>query len=1205
MKGMVIKMRKKKFNALLALLLVFSMAFSQPAAVFAEENATVADDEDNVPAITEDENNAGEALTGEENVPETGIEDSDDGQNQAGGGDSQTENGDEESGQTPDGDDDSQTGNENGEDVQNPDEGDGSQEGEENGEDIQTPEDEASEENKADEEGGTQVEDKKPDEALERQAKINGISVDKQKKLNELGFQTMALTQSMREDKVALTQVVSTMANMEPDTDYIEGELVYLAASEEEAKKIAECYGGTISDYSYGVAVADIEQTVMDAVKIAADTTISIPAVYPNIIYTIDEEWDSSTVDTSDITIAEVSQDESNDSADTEEGASEPVDSEEGQIATQSAAELNSQWHHATIHTEEAWGTSDESKGKGVTVAVLDTGVDYDHPDLKDNIVGHISTVDSGDGMDTHGHGTHCAGLIAAAENGTGVVGVAPKASIYSVQTMGADGSGDTSSIVKGLEAALTKNVDVISMSLGSQYYDALEQKAINKVLKKGIVVVAAAGNGADTHRVDKDNYIVNKGVPYKEYPAGYDNVIAVAATDSKDCLTDFSNYGSWVDIAAPGGEIYSTVPTSTGKSHDYKSGTSMACPIVAGTVALMLANNKTLRDTNTIASVKKIRNDLVASADPEGADSYYYWYKNEYYNGGYDNNRYYPLLNAAEAVYSQLDGLVAPTITFVSPAADAKNNVAVGAGTTFTLAAGSEHDKIYYTVNGKKPTPATGTLYEEPVPVQSAPSGKLKIQAIAVRGSRTSKVLSKTFTLKFAVSGVYPSGVGYTTTDNVPQASMKVVIGKSMQLAVAISPFNATNKKITWTCSDPSKGIKVNKSGKVTCSKTTPENTSVVITAESQDESKKKCEFTITAVKDAVSGLTLDKDSLTLSRFAPSDGSEVSFGDTAKYKRYHDIAVTSAGAANTQYLYKSSNTKVATVTANGRIYAQSKGKAKITVTANDGSGKKAVCNVTVVTPVLDIVYLSSTGYSGDTNYSKNYYAQSGIYPIIPIATGCSINMKTWTNFSDQKLSGSYKRLMAPTNKSLEWTSSDESKLTVKNGKVTCKKDATPDSKINVTISAKKGYGYRESVTVTFLVIDKVEKIYLSSTGGNENISVLPWSGKEGSMLGDPLHGIGVKIGNSSKTMKLKVKTATGKEYDLYDYMTKYEACDLVSINVTNKDVVQNICYWHFDIPEPEYDFYWLATKPGSAKINYVLNDGSKKKWSLSVKISK
>ena len=441
-------MKKKKFNALLALLLVFSMAFSQPAAVFAEENATMADDEDNGSAITEDENNAEEALTGEENVPETGIEDSDDGQSSTGEDDSQTENGDGEDGQTPDGEDGSQSGNEGGEDVQDPDEGDGSQEGEENGEDAQTPEDEDSQENKTDEEDRTQVEDENLDEALKREAQINGISVDKQKKLNELGFQTMVLTQSMRADKAVLTQVVSTMANMEPDTDYIEGELVYLAASEEEAKQIAECYGGTISDYSYGVAVADIEQTVMDAVKIAADTTIPIPAVYPNIIYTIDEEWDSSTVDTSDITISEVSQDDSNDSADTEEGDSELVDSEEDQIATQSTAELNSQWHHETIHTQDAWGTSDESKGKGVTVAVLDTGVDYEHPDLKANIIGHISTVDTSVGMDTHGHGTHCAGLIAAVENGTGVVGVAPKASIYSVQTMTADGKGNTSSIV-------------------------------------------------------------------------------------------------------------------------------------------------------------------------------------------------------------------------------------------------------------------------------------------------------------------------------------------------------------------------------------------------------------------------------------------------------------------------------------------------------------------------------------------------------------------------------------------------------------------------------------------------------------------------------------------------------------------------------------------------------------------------------------
>lgn len=1175
-------MRKKKINALLALLLVFSMAFSQPAAVFAEENTSVSDSEVNDGAIAEaEENSEGGALSGDDTqVPEegdasTGSEDS---------GDVQTP-GDEggDNAQNPDGEDGSQAGDENGDDAQNPDGEDGSQTGDENGDDAQEP----------DEEDGSQAEDGSDvpeadeidDETIKAQAQSNGISVENQKRLNELGFKTMSLSSSMMLEKEALAKVVEEMPKMEAGKDYHENELVYMADSEKDAKEVAECYGGTLSEYSYGVAVADIEQSVQDAVEIAADVTIPIPAVYPNIVYTIAGEWDNSSVDNSEVTIEDVS-DEEQDSV-----QPEVSDAAENTVMAASVTDpgYDEQWHHETINTTAAWGVNPtpESKGKGVTVAVLDSGIDYNHEDLKENIVDHISMIgaydQSGKGMDMDGHGTHCAGLIAAADNGVGGVGVAPRAGIYSVQVT-YEGSGSTAWIVAGLNAAITQNVDVISMSLCSKYYDELEKKAIDNALKKGIVVVASAGNGEAVDKVYEDDgelYYDNMGVSQKQYPAGYNNVISVAATGKDNYLTRFSNYGSWVDIAAPGADIYSTLPDS---KYGNMSGTSMACPIVSGTVALMLAANKNLRDTNTIACVNRIRKELVAGARADGARGYWYYYKNMYYNE--DDKPSYPLLDVEGAVAAVDDAaMTVPVITFTPKTPDNKNVLEAGAGTQFTLKTDSVHDKIYYTINGKKPTAATGTLYTGAVSLSDY-SGKTKIQAIAVRGSKTSKVFSKTYTLNVKINKLIPAGVEEYEDGTTPKAEMKVSIGKSIQLAVDTQPIYANNKKVTWSCTDAKNWIKVSKSGKVTCNKNATAGHSVTVTAKAQDGSNKECQFIITVVTDAASSLTLEKTSLTMSYWADYEGTETSFGGDTKYVSQYRLQPK--GAANNQYLYKSSNTKVASVTADGLVIAGAKGKAKITVTANDGSGKKVVCNVNVVTPVIDIMYSSSNGYSGGTGDSN-----SGA---IPIAVGTSLKLKTWVNgaYYNKYLTSEDKRLLAPSNKTLEWSSSSN-KLTAKNGTIKCAKDAPLDTTVNVTISAKNGFGYEETVTVKFYIVDKVTDLYLD-VSGRKYVGVTTTLSASGYYVYDPMYGMPT---NGGAVGYLKVKTASGRTMNLKDYIEKYDDYDLLQVNVSNKDVVQ------YTFNPSIGACTLLGLKKGSAKVNYVLKDGSKKKFAVNIKVLK
>jgi subtilisin len=223
-------------------------------------------------------------------------------------------------------------------------------------------------------------------------------------------------------------------------------------------------------------------------------------------------------------------------------------------------------------------------KASAVGIAIIDTGIDLDHPDL--NVVGDVTFVfrtKSGD--DDHGHGTHCAGIAAAINNEIGVIGVAPSAPLYAVKVLNAQGSGTYSAIIAGVDwVKLHANdagkppIKVANMSLGGGYSEALNN-AVTAAVQAGIVFCVAAGNeGADAS---------------SKSPASCPEAITVSAIDDRDgtCGDDvfayFSNYGELVDIAAPGVYIYSTYKNG---GYATMSGTSMASPHVAGAAALYIA---------------------------------------------------------------------------------------------------------------------------------------------------------------------------------------------------------------------------------------------------------------------------------------------------------------------------------------------------------------------------------------------------------------------------------------------------------------------------------------------------------------------------------------------------------------------------------------------------------------------------------------
>ena len=234
----------------------------------------------------------------------------------------------------------------------------------------------------------------------------------------------------------------------------------------------------------------------------------------------------------------------------------------------------------ADIRAERAWNVT---QGNGVKVAILDTGINVSHPDLAGKIVAQkvfaTSSIE-----DNNGHGTHVAGIIAAdTNNSAGVAGVCPNCQLIIGKVMDDTGTGTTSNATAGITWAADQGAKVINMSLGTSETQtaSLYQQAVDYAYQKGAIVIAAAGNN---------------GVSDKFYPAAANNVVSVAATDNNDQKASFSNYGSWVQIAAPGKNIVSTLPNHSNakgvQNYGYLSGTSMAGPFVAGTAALVASTS-------------------------------------------------------------------------------------------------------------------------------------------------------------------------------------------------------------------------------------------------------------------------------------------------------------------------------------------------------------------------------------------------------------------------------------------------------------------------------------------------------------------------------------------------------------------------------------------------------------------------------------
>lgn len=261
-------------------------------------------------------------------------------------------------------------------------------------------------------------------------------------------------------------------------------------------------------------------------------------------------------------------------------------------------------WGITKVGAEQSWNSG--LTGLGVKIAIIDTGVDTDHSDFVSTttgsaIAGGICEITGNSSFeDDNGHGTHVTGIIGARQNGTGIVGIAPEASLYAVKALDSSGSGYISDIIGGIDWSIQNNMNIISMSLGSSTGSTALQNACDTAYSNNILVVAAAGN-TGTAKVSKTADTIN-------YPARYNSVIAVGAVDSSNNRAYFSSTGKELEVVAPGVNILSDYLNGTYKT---LSGTSMATPFVSGDLALLKQKYPTYTNVQLRALLDKNIKDL------------------------------------------------------------------------------------------------------------------------------------------------------------------------------------------------------------------------------------------------------------------------------------------------------------------------------------------------------------------------------------------------------------------------------------------------------------------------------------------------------------------------------------------------------------------------------------------------------------------
>ncbi|MEG1811293.1 MAG: Ig-like domain-containing protein, partial [Clostridia bacterium] len=746
--------------------------------------------------------------------------------------------------------------------------------------------------------------------------------------------------QQVLDAKFEVSGLVARLRTLEEETDYVPYQGLFMADTQEQAMYTAQQYGATLLSFDYGMGMLEFTPEYGGILEDTQTKLDALPKLYPNFIYALSADR-LSTVKSSAPAAPEP------------ESGADRWQPNDPYLPGAPGASNWAQYHHSLIDSFGAWVTT--RGDAGVLVAVMDTGLVSGHVDLDYSKITRVDcyNADASDPNDRHGHGTHVAGIIAAtANNGYCGAGVAPGVSIVSVKVLdlGSNGksTGTTQTLINGLNYCLgtwsdsnpNNNVDIVNMSLGMSTYDALFQEKMKQLTDAGILLVAAAGNsGSATSLI---------------YPAAYSDAFAVGAVDASKDKTWFSNYGTYVDIVAPGDQIVSTSFYQNSSYIEKLSGTSQASPIVAGIAALVLSVNHPLHAMQGRARVEMLKNILLTSASPS--------------NFANSANEKLGMVNAKAAI-DMVGGINRPIFGKGSGCIYESDSITIN---------GAQSSDIFYTLDGSKPSANGGLRYTGGIAVSSilnsfnADTKKLTVKAVCVINGETSAVATVTYTLCKKTSQVVITG------------PLCVLSGGSIQLAAQVSPDDATNKNVLWNSTDTTVAT-VNSTGMVSARSTSALKT-VTITAIAQDGFSPVATYTISVLPYA-SSISIQNSSTGLVVSGSTLYADVTDG---AYKVQLRALVNPQGAQS-NVAWSSSNTGVATVNTTGEVTVINSGTATITARATDGSNRAASVNIKAMQLVkkIDISGADSIAIGKSAQLTAN---------VLPV--GAENRTVTWTSES-------------------------------------------------------------------------------------------------------------------------------------------------------------------------------------------------------------
>ena len=763
-----------------------------------------------------------------------------------------------------------------------------------------------------------------------------------------------------RKQSLAEHRVAEAVADMEPGVDYAKDRVICLADSKEEAEQVAQAYGGTLSGFSYGVAVislADADITVKEAVELAEDTDNNLPAVEPDY-YTTTDDGD---------TLIGSSQYEVN----RYQAASAPVLSTWSDIRDYGFDDPfldpkneRYQWMHEQIGSYGAWGVTTGSSN--VTVAVIGTGVNADHEEFKGK--SSVSSPDirgTGDGSgDAIGTGTYMAGIIAgSAANAAGGAGIAPGAGILALRADDASGKVVESNVIKAIRYVSgwdedgtaqigEREADIINVAYVRDVYSESLKAAIDEAYEAGVTVVAPMGD-------DLANNI--------RYPAAYDHVIAVCATDAAGLKTYNSSYGSWADIAAPGQGIYSAYKGNT-SAYTAIDGTYAASAVISGACALYMS---------ALGHVSPDTMERVLKSSAKASQSKNIGAGIIDISAMFASDRSAPVISvrakdtsvSADVTYGTArDGQTVSATAKVPADGRLIIERAEFNGDGSYQGASDTGDRnraiIIYTTDGKMPAIKdgiiqTGQQYADEIALSTllGDSGKAKqvtVKAACVTGMG---VMGKVSTLSFTIDPAAEADSSRLATGvSINDVPKRLIAGKTYTFKATVSP-NTLPQKVTWRIVSYEDGdLSKAKIGTANGTLTTVGGQSGVLIVEcTSSDGNAKAQARINVVRES-SGKLYPTGTIALNpplKTLYNGGSDEDRQATISIGKLEDTTGERIDPDDVSFLWTSSNAKVVSVEPqdggkSAVITAAGKGKAAVTCKVLDGSGKQATCNVTV-----------------------------------------------------------------------------------------------------------------------------------------------------------------------------------------------------------------------------------------------------------------